>query len=477
MKVLLAATECRPLASSGELGESVAALARALRARGCDARVIMPRYRNVPLDGAREVIGGLPVPVSSKTVYGRVLETTTPEGVPVYLVDQPDYYDRAGYYVENGRDYPDNAERFVFFSRAVVEFLLAGPFEATVVHAHDWFTGLVPVYLRTLYAGTPRARAIGSVFAIHDVSFQGLFWHYDMHLTGLPWSLFRYDRLEFHGRINFQKGGITHAGRVVVPSPGYAREILAEPFGCGLSEALRGRGADFEGVAHGIDTEHWNPAVDAALAARYDASEPGPRVECKRDLQRLSSLPESDAPLLACVSAPGEDEAVAMERVLRAAVEREGQVVVASPLDRPLPAAVGELARNRPLQVGVNPRLNAEMTRKILAGADLLFAPALRAPSGFECRRAARYGAIPLAPSRGGNPGAAAGGFLYEPGSEEGAVRALDAALVAWRDPARRGALVASLMGADGSCAAAAERYQSLYEDVSSRPLAPELAP
>jgi len=246
MRVLIATTECQPFASTGILGETIPLLATALYNEGVDVRIIIPRYRRISTEGLADILGGLPVQVSSKTVYGRIYEGKLLDKIPVYFVDQPEYFDRSELYVENLKNYSDNAERFIFFSRAVVEFVSKDIFKPDILQCNDWFTGLSPVYLKTLYSDT--IQKVKSVMTIHNIEYQGLFWHYDMHLTCLPWSLFTFDKLEFHGKLNLLKGGIVHADAVTTISESYAEEILTKEKGCGLDETLRLLGNRFAGI-------------------------------------------------------------------------------------------------------------------------------------------------------------------------------------------------------------------------------------
>src|SRR5262249_42378268 len=171
-------------------------------------------------------------------------------------------------------DYPDNCERFVFFCRAVLEALRLLECWPDVLHVHDWQTGLVPVYLVEEYCrhASPELRAryqrLRTLFSIHNLAYQGVFWHYDLPLTGLDWRLFNYHQLEFHGHLNFLKAGIVFADLLNTVSPTYAREIQTPYYGCGLQGVLTERGKRLHGIVNGVDYRAWNPATDTHLAAR-----------------------------------------------------------------------------------------------------------------------------------------------------------------------------------------------------------------
>ena len=202
-------------------------------------------------------------------VEGTVYTTVLPDSsVRVYLIDGADYFDRPQLYGEDGADYPDNCERFVFFDRAVLETIRLLGLRFDVLHCNDWQTGLIPVYLEEHYRRRPEFAAVGTLLTIHNLAYQGSFWHWDMPLTGLDWRLFNWRQLEFHGRLNFLKAGLVFADLLSTVSPTYAREIQTPALGCGLDGLLRSRQHDLHGIVNGIDLSVWSPSVEPMLAAR-----------------------------------------------------------------------------------------------------------------------------------------------------------------------------------------------------------------
>ena len=209
----------------------------------------------------------LRIPVGARSVEGYVHESRLPgSDVAVYLIDQPRYFDRDGLYGAGGKDYDDNCERFVFFNRAVLETIQALRLRPDVIHCNDWQTGLIPVYLKTLYQHVPELASAGTLLTIHNLAYLGLFWHWDMALTGLDWHLFNWRQLEFHGKLCFMKAGLVFADMLSTVSPTYAREIQTPRFGSGLDGLLRDRQADLRGIVNGIDTEAWSPSHEPMLA-------------------------------------------------------------------------------------------------------------------------------------------------------------------------------------------------------------------
>ena len=189
--------------------------------------------------------------------------------MPVYLVEQPEYFDRPQLYREEGIDYRDNCERFVFFSRAVLEAIRLLDLKVDVLHANDWQTGLIPAYLKIEYRQRPGYERIGSLLTIHNLAYQGLFWHWDMLLTGLDWKYFNWQQMEFFGNLNLLKTGLVFADRLNTVSPRYAEEIQSAPLGCGLEGVLQQRRGVLSGIINGVDYRHWNPETDPHLPVPY----------------------------------------------------------------------------------------------------------------------------------------------------------------------------------------------------------------
>lgn len=403
MKVLFVTTECEPFAKTGGLGDVCAALPRALRALGADARILLPLYPGVPTEGLAPVIGNLPVTVANKSVLCRVLAGRDPSGTTVYFLDQPHYFGRPGLYGENGREYADNSERYIFLNRAVLEFLRRQEYCPDILHVHDWFGGLLPVYLRTLYSGDPRLARIRTVLTIHNVAYQGSFPHMDMRLAGLPWSLYRYDKLEAYGRLNFLKGGIAFADRITTVSPQYAEEIRTPAYGYGLDGALRHRGRDLCGIINGIDGETWNPATDPHLPARYTAARLGGKRKCKEALAERFGLPVSDRPLVGVIARLSEQKG--FELIIRSFLKLmalDVRFVLLGSGDPRFENAFRRYARRFPDRAAVHIGFSEELAHLIEAGSDIYLMPSRFEPCGLNQLYSLRYGTVPVVHAVGG---------------------------------------------------------------------------
>ena len=211
--------------------------------------------------------------------------------------------DREHLYGTPEKDYDDNAERFVFLTRAAIEMAIWVTCVTTFFMRMIGRAALTPVYLRTLYAGVPRLEESASVMTIHNLGYQGIFWHLDMPLVGVGWEFFTPKHMEFHGRLNLLKSGIIFADEVSTVSPGYRDEILTPEFGFGLEGVLNEKRDHLTGILNGVDYNVWNPAADSLVAANYGPQDLSNKAVCKADLQKIAGLPlRADVPLMTMVS-------------------------------------------------------------------------------------------------------------------------------------------------------------------------------
>jgi starch synthase len=426
LKCLFVASEVAGFAKTGGLADVAAALPPALARLGHDVAVMMPLYGFMrrgllPIEPTEH---DLVVPSGGRDVQGRIWRAQLPgTSVPVYLIEQPVYFGRVdpnagqGLYQRTGpdgqkEDYADNSARFGFFSRAVLEALPRLGFWPDVLHLNDWQTGLTPVYLRELYAKHPRGDSrrqyerIRTVFTIHNLAYQGLFWHLDMPMLGLPWRLFDMHGLEFHGKINFLKAGLVFSDVLTTVSPTYAREIQTPYYGCGLQGVLMRRSDRLFGIVNGVDYGAWDPATDGHLAARYDADtvqEGKPR--CKAALQEAFGLDaEPRTPLFGVVSRLAAQKGLDLLETLAPELLRQEQVqlVVLGQGDKRHHETLAKLREQFPRQMGVRFELNEGVAHQIEAGADAFLMPSQYEPCGLNQLYSLRYGTVPVVRSTGG---------------------------------------------------------------------------
>ena len=409
MRILLATTEAVPFAKTGGLADVCGALPAEIEKLGHEIVVVMPAFKQIWSAGIDIQPAGveLQIPVGGRTVAGAVLKATLPNSsVPVYFIQQNEYYDRDGLYQQDGKDYRDNCERFVFFSRAVVELIRLLDLKTDLVHCNDWQTGLIPAYLKTEYASKPGYERITSVMTIHNLAYQGVFWHWDMLLTGLDWRYFNWRQMEFYGQLNLLKTGIAFADSVSTVSPRYAEEIQTAELGCGLEEILRHRGDSLVGILNGVDTQVWNPATDPFLATKYtvDNWKQG-KADAKCRLQHDLGLAQNErAPMLGFVGRLAEQKG--MELILdimdRWTRSGDAQWVILGTGDPKYHQELSQFASQSADKVAVVLGFNNELAHRIEAAADIFLMPSRYEPCGLNQMYSLIYGTVPVVHQTGG---------------------------------------------------------------------------
>ena len=472
LRILVVAAEVAPFAKTGGLADVAGALPQALARLGHDVRVIMPRHRGVEAAAGtlRVAVPRLTVPIGDRTVEGAVLEGRLGASVPVYFVAHDGYYDRPALYGAS-----DDCERYVFFCRSVLAALPALGWTPHVIHGNDWQTGLIPVYLETLYRDAPGYADVASVFTVHNLAYQGVFWHYDLPMTGLGWDLFTPAGIEFYGHLSLLKGGLVFADVLTTVSPTYAREIQTPPFGERLDGVLRERSGSLVGILNGLDVVAWDPAGDPDIPKRFDRDDPGGKAACTAALRAEMGLPDPGGrtPLVGVVSRLAEQKGVDLVAASVPALRARGaQLVALGTGEEPLERLLGELAQAHPESVAVRIGFDDRLARRIYAGADLFLMPSRYEPCGLGQLIALRYGTVPIVRRTGGladtvrpwDPATGAGtGFLFDEPSAAGCGDALARAFAAHADPVAWRRLVANAMAADFSWDASAEAYVTCY--------------
>jgi starch synthase len=476
MEILFVASEVAPWSKTGGLGDVAAALPRALAARGHAVTVVSPRYGGIdPLaDGFTRKEGLL-------RSRGEPTAAWVRRGKPTFwLVEHERLFGaRRGIYGEDGRDFPDNAERFTFLSRAALALPGATGGRPRIVHANDWQTGLVPFLLRREHAEDPHLARARTVFTIHNLAYQGVFPKDVVPHLGLPWDAFHLDGLEFYDQLSFLKAGLVFADALTTVSPTYAREIRTPEGGNGLDVLLRARAGDLHGILNGIDVAEWNPAADRHLPAHYSARALGGKARCKAALQRELGLPvRPDTPLAAVVSRLAEQKGMAL---LAAAVPellaRDVQLAVLGSGDARWEHALGRAAAERPDRMAVRLGFDEALAHRIEAGADVFLMPSRFEPCGLNQMYSLRYGTVPVVRAVGGlddtvedydgwNAGT---GFKFRDYTPAALSLAVRRALDVHRDRRAWRGLIARGMAQDFSWERSAASYEALYRELGER--------
>jgi 1,4-alpha-glucan branching enzyme len=474
LDIAMVSPELVPFAKTGGLADMVASLAAALRSLGHQPRILMPAYRSV-LDGgvARETGIHFRVPVGSRSQEATLLTAEIADGIPVYFVRSDRYFDRPFLYGTSEGDYPDNAERFIFFSRAVLEALrhLGAPH---ILHAHDWQTVLTIAFLKAQPELYPALSAVRTVLTVHNVGYQGLFPPQNWDLTGLDPGLFTFRHLEFYGKMNFLKGGLAFADSISTVSPTHSREIQTPEYGFGLDGFFRARAASLVGILNGADYGIWSPQKDRSIARTYDSRELTGKAICKAVLQESFGLAkEPDLPLIGIVSRLVPQKGFdLLEAVLDDLVRRRVQIALLGTGDRRYQEFFQAAAVRYPKMVGVHLGFDDQMAHRIEAGADMFLMPSLYEPSGLNQLYSLKYGTVPIVRATGGlrdsveefDPATGKGnGFVFEEYNAAALLAAIDRALVLFQRKDQWTILIKTAMMADHSWDRSAREYLKLY--------------
>ncbi|TGD71502.1 glycogen synthase GlgA [Mangrovimicrobium sediminis] len=473
-RVLFAASEVFPLIKTGGLADVAGSLPAVLREQGVDVRILMPAYGAV-----LERLGGAPEVARMQLPGGPVgiLETRLPDSeVPVWLLDHPDFSQRGGnpYHDAQGHPWADNAQRFLLLSRLAAA-VAAGDspldWRADVLHCHDWHTGPA-IALARYYAHPPM-----TVFTIHNLAHLGLFDRATFDRLHLPQELWSIHAMEFYGNFCFMKGGLNYADWVTTVSPTYAHEICSAPGGMGMEGLLSQRRERLVGILNGIDTEVWNPATDAHLAAPYSAASLERKALNKQRLQEELGLPQrADLPLFGFVGRLAEQKGVdLLLPLLDELLATPAQLVVLGTGEARLEQALGELATRHPQAAALRLAYNEGLAHRIEAGADIFLMPSLFEPCGLNQMYSLRYGTLPLVRATGGladtvtdasDANLAAGtatGFVFGTPDSDALRGAAQRALSLWAQPERWRAMQATAMAQDFSWERSAAQYLQLY--------------
>ncbi len=476
MHIYLVSPEVWPFARVGGLAEVSHDLPLALAARGHTVDVVTPKCRLSPeLESQVERLDlTLEVPVSWRQHRAEVCRMEMAPGVNLYLICHEHLFDREGLYGNAYGDYEDNAERFIFFSRAAVELALALEMKPDVVHLHDWTTGLVPLYLRSLYHDRQPLNQAATLMTVHNLGSQGIFWHYDMPLTGLGWEYFTPEALEFYGKINFLKAGLVFADLISTVSNRYLEEVLTQEMGMGLEGVLLSRRKRLAAVVNGVDYKVWDPSHDSFLAANFNPADLAPKARCKADLRQVFQMdPQNGRPLLAflgrLVDRRGLDLLMpCLDQILDMGID----MVVMGYGEDHYHAALQDLRRRRPEHFGLHVGYEMDLAHKVVAGADMLAMPSRFEPCGLHQLHALRYGTVPVVRATGGlddtvsdhTPASPGTGFKFQAYEPPALMEAFARAKQAYDDaPQWRGVMLRG-MAQDYSWDRAAAQYETLYE-------------
>jgi len=477
MKIAMVSSEIVPFAKTGGLADVVGSLSAALERIGHQMTLIMPAYRAVLQGGFAIDDSGMrfSVPVSDRQIEASVFRARAGSNITVYCIRADRYFDRAFLYGSPEGDYPDNAERFVFFSRAALEVLRHEPVD--MLHCHDWQSAPAIVFLKAQPERYAECRAAKTVLTVHNLGFQGIFPSSQWPLLNLDRSLFTPQFLEFYGNINFLKGGLVYADKITTVSPSYAQEIMEKEQGFGLEGVLRGRRRDIVGILNGVDYSQWDPQNDPYIAKPYGAANLRAKRNCKKALQRTFGLPEkSDLPLIGMVSRLTSQKGLDLiEKILDPLMQSDLQMTILGTGEPRFEELVIAAAARHPQKFAARIGFDEALAHKIEAGADFFLMPSQYEPCGLNQMFSLRYGTIPIVRAIGGLKDTvedfdaereAGTGFVFAPYDPQALLDAVHWALQAFREKRSWTALQRRTMNKDFSWDRSTRRYDELYREL-----------
>jgi starch synthase len=471
MKILIATPEAVPYAKTGGLADVTGTLLKEYKGMNKEACLILPLYKRIREGNVTLTDTGLKikVPVGERKIEGRLFRDRS----SVYFIECDEFFDREELYGTPQGDYSDNASRFIFFSRGVLETCKALNFRPDVIHCHDWQTGLIPLYLKTTYFDT-FFKGTASLLTIHNLGYQGLFSSYEMPLTGLGWELFRPEGIEFYGAINFLKAGLISADVLTTVSNTYAKEILQKEFGFGLEGVLQTRVKDLYGVINGIDYHEWDPSRDEFIPRKFGTDDLRARVECKRSLVKEVLLDNADRPLIGIVGRLSAQKGFDLVlQSLEEFISLGVNLVLLGKGDALFQDGFLRAARKYKRRVSVTIGFEEPLAHRIYAGSDFFLIPSKYEPCGLGQLISMRYGCIPVGRKTGGiadtvqdyNPLASKGtGFLFLDFTPSAMQDAIKRALCLYTDRDKMQKVIRDAMKKDFSWKRSAERYIELYD-------------
>lgn len=400
MKVLFVASECTPFAKTGGLADVIGSLPKELKKQNIDVRVVIPKYEDIPeyFKEKMKNVAKFSVRLSWRNKYCGV-EQYEKDGIIYYFIDNEYYFKRKGLY-----GHYDEAERFAYFNRAVIEMLMHIPFQPDIIHCHDWQTGLIPLYLKDQYRFLDFYSQMKTVFTIHNLQYQGIFPPVILgDILALGQEYLADEKLGFYGQVSFMKAALNYADKLTTVSPTYAHEIQNPYYGEQLDGVLRLRANDLAGILNGIDYDEFNPMTDPHIYVNYRSSL-AKKKENKVKLQEELGLPViKDIPMIGIVSRLVEQKGFDLvAHVMNEILQNDVQLVVLGTGEECYEHMFLHFAHLYPEKVSANITFNEALARKIYAASDLFLMPSRFEPCGIGQIIALRYGAVPIVRETGG---------------------------------------------------------------------------
>ncbi|WP_426453672.1 glycogen synthase GlgA [Paenibacillus sp. S-38] len=470
MKVLFAASEAVPFIKTGGLADVIGSLPKELVKQGLDVRVILPKYEGIPekYTAAMELVTSFHLQMGWRSLYCGIYQLVH-EGIVFYFVDNEYYFRRQGCY-----GYGDDAERFAYFCRAVLDALPRIDFMPAIIHCHDWQAGMIPVLYRAHFEYQEHYAGIKTVITIHNLKYQGVFGQNEFRdYFTLGDEHFHGNALELHGGASFLKGGLLYSDYITTVSPTYAEEIQTPYYGENLDSLLRSQSHRLQGILNGIDYEEFDPMTDPSLEINYRDSLPKKLLN-KMKLQAWLGLPvDKDIPLIALVTRLVDQKGLALiERVIHELLALDAQFVIVGTGEHRYESLFRWAADTYPDKLSAQILFDEGLARQVYAGSDLFLMPSLFEPCGIGQLVAMRYRSVPIVRETGGlkdtvlsyNEETGEGtGFSFTNYNAHDMLYTIERAVNLYRDPAVWSNLMANIKKKDFSWGKSAKQYGALY--------------
>ena len=478
LRVLFVTSEAVPFAKTGGLADVAGALPKFLQALGCDLKVVMPYYRMVKESGHPTQFLGeeIEVPMGDEILKTGIYRGQLSHEIPIYFISREEFFDREYLYSTPRGDYFDNAERFIFFSKAIFLFCQRMGYSPHIIHHHEWQTGLIPAYLKSIYRNDPLFSQTAAVFTIHNIAYQGLFKKEKFSLTGLPMEMYNPEGIEFWERINFMKAGIVYADLINTVSRKYSEEVQTPEYGYGLEGILRKKKEDLYGILNGVDYQEWDPSGDPYLVAHYNQQDLSGKKECKKDLLKEFQLPPSllNAPLLGIISRLADQKGFdLLAEIIEELFSLDIGFVLLGTGEQKYHDLFNEVALKYPQKAAIRIAYDDRLAHKIEAGSDIFLMPSKYEPCGLNQIYSLKYGTIPVVRATGGlddtivnySPATGNGnGFKFIQYDAKEFLNQIKVAIDFYSQPGHWKKLLHNAMSADFSWQRSAEAYLQLYQ-------------
>lgn len=479
MKILFATTECVPFAKTGGLADVASALPKNLKNKGADIRIVMPFYKNIDEKKykIKTLVQDLHVIIANRSYWFSVKETTDKSGVKVYFIENSMFFNRDGLYGTIEGEYSDNAERFIFFSKAVLELCKAINFQPDIIHSNDWPTGLLPALLKTVYKHDLFFFKTKSVFSIHNIAYQGIFPKKLFPLTGISWDEFTMDKIEYYDKFSFLKAGIVYSDAVVTVSKRYSEEIQTSLYGTGLYKTIRQKKDVLYGILNGLDYDIWNPETDKSIKSKYSFKKIGPKTKCKKDLQKITKLKiDKKIPVIAMVSRVDLQKGFDIfKESFEDIMALDVQIVLLGVGDKSYYKWFEKMNEKYKGKVCMRVEFDENFSHKVYAGSDIFLMPSKFEPCGLGQLIACAYGAVPIVTHVGGLADTVlqfdiknqtGTGFILNDYSSNSLLEAIENSLSVYHHKRVWKKLVTNIMKLNFSWERSASKYITIYKNL-----------